>query len=646
MRIARALIAAALLLVGIVSTATAFGPAPFAVTATIANDLALASSGTLVVTLDVPPHLHVNAARPTFDYLIPTTIAVEGAPGPGAPGVRIGTPRFPSPKMLAVGGMNEPIAVYDGSVRIRVPITVDPAASPGPRTLRGTVRYQACDDQSCYPPVEVAFTTTFTVTDARSPIAEPEPAFLLPPPADELPVDDALPPTADTAGSAAGASAVPTAVVPLPGSTPGLPLMLLFAFLGGLLLNLMPCVLPVLSLKIMSLIKNAHESRGRAAALGLAYTGGVLVSFWSLAALILVLRSAGAAVGWGFQFQNPHFVTVLSGIVTAFALSLFGAFEINLPGAAGTRMAAASSREGVPGAFLGGVFATLLATPCTAPFLGAAMGFAFAQPAGILIAAFTAAALGLALPYLLLVITPAARRLLPRPGAWMERLKQGFGFLMLATLLWLWFVLGQQAGVLALIAVAGWNLVAAFAIWSSFAAAGLDAGAAKRWTARLVMVGVIVGSWFLLVSPALVPAPASPDGRTPLSTYASMAPEDIPAGTWIPYDADLLAKLRAAGRTVFVDATADWCLTCKVNERTVLKTERIQEAFLRENVVLMIADWTLQDHAVTDLLAGFGRAGVPFYVLYPGTANPITLPELLTASIVEDALARGRPPTP
>lgn len=617
------------LLLVLAGAASALGPEPFAVKATVAGDLADARSATLVVSLEVPPPFHVNASRPTFDYLIPTSVTVEPVPG-----VSMGAPSFPEPKMLAVGGMEEPIAVYDGTVRIRVRLTRKPDATPGPRTVKGVLRYQSCDDNSCYPPVSVSWSTQVTVLAAEALLSMPETAAAPSPttPSDS-PQATAAGPLPDSPADALTASAASSA----PGTAPSessLPLLLLFAFLGGLLLNLMPCVLPVLSLKVLGLIQNAHESRGRSAALGLSYTAGVLVSFWALAGVVVAARAAGSAVGWGFQFQDPGFVAALSGVVTAFALSLFGAFELNLPGAAGSRMAAASAREGLPGAFLGGVFATLLATPCTAPFLGAAMGFAFTQPALTLVAFFTAAALGLALPYLALVLSPAARRFLPKPGAWMERLKQGFGFLMLATLLWLWFVLGQQSGPEAIVLVAGWNLLAAFAIWASFAAAGLEATTARRLVARLLLVVAVAAGWMLLVRPAIALRPQAALSAPATHTESST----VPSATWIPYDPALLEKLRAEGRTVLVDATADWCLTCKVNERTVLKTDRGMDLFRRHDVVLMIADWTVQDPVVTEFLSSFGRAGVPFYVVYKGSSPPVPLPEVLTPAILESAI--------
>lgn len=614
------------------------GPEPFQVRLQGAPAIEVGQEDVLVVTLTVPEPFHVNSATPTFDYLIPTTVTVEPQPG-----VRIKRTQFPGPKLLRAGGSDTPVSVYDGSVQIRITVQVDRNATPGPRVFRGTLRYQACDDHSCYPPVTVPFSTSFQVANQFTP-EDLQPSLS---PANHTSLSDtsiapsessisSSTPRSDAAADSLTASAASPATS-TNASESSLPLLLLFAFLGGLLLNLMPCVLPVLSLKIMGLLQHAHESRGRAATLGLAYVFGVLVSFWTLAGVVLAARSAGSAVGWGFQFQNTTFIAMLSGLVTAFALSLFGVFELNLPGSAGSRMASAAAREGLPGAFLGGVFATLLATPCTAPFLGAAMGFAFTQPAPVLVAFFTSSALGLALPYLLLVLSPGLRRILPRPGAWMERLKQSFGFLMLATLLWLWFVLGQQAGPVSIVLVAAWNLLTAFALWASFAAAGLESSSLRRFAARLLLVAAVTVGWFLLVRPAIAE-------RAVASAPPPAPGAAIPAATWIPYDPAVLERLRAEGRTVFVDATADWCLTCKVNERAVLKTDRGMELFREKNVVLMVADWTVEDPVVTEFLSRFGRAGVPFYAIYPGDAAPITLPEILTFSILEDALERAATP--
>jgi thiol:disulfide interchange protein len=396
----------------------------------------------------------------------------------------------------------------------------------------------------------------------------------------------------------------------------------LFAFLGGLLLNLMPCVLPVLSLKMLSLVRQA---------LGLAYSLGVLASFWALAAVVLLLKAAGNSVGWGFQMQDPRYVALMSALMAAFAVNLFGAFEFSLPGQAGSGMAKAASREGLAGAFISGIFATALATPCTAPFLGAAAGFAFSQGPQVLLLSFTATGLGLALPFALVAFLPGLRSLLPKPGNWMLVFKQAMGFLLLAFMPWLWWVLGRQVGLQAALTAASYSLLIAFVLWLMGHAAGPLASWGRAFLAWSLALSIAVIAWHYGVSPAL---------KAPLAG-ASGSSSPMEAG-WVAYDSAQLQQLRRQNRLVFVDATADWCWTCKVNERTVLQRQELKQAFTAAGVVLMKADWTRSDKAVTDWLRSFDRAGVPFYAIYPGEAQPITLPEVLTLSMVMNAIDQAK----
>jgi thiol:disulfide interchange protein DsbD len=390
--------------------------------------------------------------------------------------------------------------------------------------------------------------------------------------------------------------------------------MLLLAFLGGMLLNLMPCVLPVLSLKVFGLMGQG----GAKPANGLAYTLGVLASFWGLGAAVLVLKAAGASVGWGFQMQNPWYVAGMALLLTGFSLNLFGLFEVGAPSRALQGMAKASTGEGPASAFFSGAFATLLATPCTAPLLGSAVGFAFTQPALVLLSALTAVGLGLALPFAVASSVPVLARWLPKPGAWMLRLRQGLGFLLLAFLPWLLWVLGRLTSLEASMRAAAACLGLAFFIW-------LAAGLGRRLAWLLCLLAAL-GLFVALMAPALSRPAASPAAEA--------------RDGWLPWSEAGLAALRAQDRTVFVDATADWCWTCKVNERAILASSKVRDAFASSQAVLMRADWTRQDPAITALLARFGRAGVPFYVVYPGKGEPRPLPEIPSAQQVADALRR------
>jgi thiol:disulfide interchange protein DsbD len=402
-----------------------------------------------------------------------------------------------------------------------------------------------------------------------------------------------------------------------------IPVAIGLAFLGGIILNLMPCVFPVLFLKGLALVQTSTEERGRLRAHGLVYTLGILVSFWAIVAVLLVLRAGGSQAGWGFQLQNPIFIAVLALGLFFFALSLAGQFEIGLTlTSAGGSLA---NKQGYAGSFFTGVLATIVATPCTAPLMGAAIGFALAQSAGVTFAVFTALGLGLAAPYLALSFQPAWTRILPRPGAWMEMLKQLSSVLLFGTVAWLIWVYGSlfssavepTRGVdhvlrllasLLFLAIAGWAL--------------------GRWPARLAssIAAFVLGAIALAI---------------PI-----YQPKDT-ALVWTPYTTQALADARAAGKPVFIDFTAAWCLSCQVNEKLVLKSDDVQKVLAEKQVTLIRADWTQYDPAITRELAAVDRSGVPTYVIYPVAkdgagkdAKADVLPEVLTKQIVLDALAR------
>jgi thiol:disulfide interchange protein DsbD len=391
------------------------------------------------------------------------------------------------------------------------------------------------------------------------------------------------------------------------------------AFLGGLILNLMPCVFPVLFLKGLALVNSGNEERHKLRAHGLVYTAGILVSFWILVAVLLGLRAAGATLGWGFQFQSPIFLELMAGLLFFLGLSLAGQFEIGLTlTSAGGSLAA---KQGYSGSFFTGVLAVIVATPCTAPFMGAAIGYALAQPAAVTFAVFTALALGLAAPYFALTLQPAWTRLLPKPGAWMEVLRQAVSVPIFATVIWLAWVVAQAYGAAILAALLAGFLLLAIAGWF------LGRWPGKRWAsaiAALIVVGVIAISVF---------AP-----RKLAVASETLNPADT-KGLWQPWSQDAVSRSLAAGQPVFVDFTAKWCLSCQVNERVAFDQPEVEQAFQARNVVLMKADWTRHDEAITQALTALGRSGVPAYALYtPGQSEPRILPEVLTPGIVEDAL--------
>jgi len=410
-------------------------------------------------------------------------------------------------------------------------------------------------------------------------------------------------------------------------SSMGLGMALLLGLVGGLILNIMPCVLPVISLKIFGFMRQAGDDPAKIWRHGLAYTGGVFLWFMGLGAIIAGLMLAGDEVTWAFQFQNPIFIIVLSAIVFVFALNLAGVFEFVLPGKANQAMDEASGKEGYAGSFFQGIFATLLATPCTAPFLGSALGFAFTRSIVEVFAMFAAIALGMALPFLVLSARPGWMKFLPKPGVWMERVKQFMAFPLFATTLWLLYVLGNQLGLDAVISVGVFLLALGLCAWiyGAFCVPGGRARGVSYALILLISIGTgvgVFGEGFLDRRPA-------GDGQ--------LAKGGIP---WVPFSQAKLDELIEQGETVFVDFTADWCITCKVNERIAIDRPEVRALIKDAGIVPMKADWTNSDPEITAALKKFGRVGVPFYVIYPGgdPGNPITLPEILTEQMVLSAL--------
>ena len=395
-------------------------------------------------------------------------------------------------------------------------------------------------------------------------------------------------------------------------------LALVLALAGGALLNLMPCVFPVLSLKVLGFAAHAHDRRGLLAG-GLAYTAGVVLSFVALAALLLALRAGGEQLGWGFQLQSPAVVAALAALFTLIGLNLAGVFEFGsvLPSA----WAAARARHPVVDSFLTGVLAVAVASPCTAPFMGASLGAAVALPSAQGLAVFAALGLGMALPYLLASAWPAVARLLPRPGGWMAHFKTAMAFPMFATVVWLVWVLGVQVGVDGVAALLALLVALAFAAW----ALGSPALGPRARSGFGAVAAVLVLAALVWAVPAL--------------RQEAAAPAPVAGEAWQPWSPERVAQAQAAGQPVFVDFTAAWCVTCQFNKRSTLGTAPIAAAFKARNVLLLRADWTRRDAAISAELARLGRSGVPVYLLYtPGAAGPRILSEILTVSEVLAAL--------
>jgi thiol:disulfide interchange protein len=402
---------------------------------------------------------------------------------------------------------------------------------------------------------------------------------------------------------------------------------LLFALLGGLILNLMPCVFPVLAMKAASFANLAGRERAELRRDGFAYTGGVLVAFAAMAAVILAIRATAGDVSWGFQFQSPIFSLLIAYLFFVVGLNLSGAFEITGAFAGvGQRLV---SRGGTTGAFFTGVLAVVVATPCTVPFMAAAVGFALSQPAPQTVAVMLAMGLGLALPYLALTLTPALHRLLPRPGAWMDRLRQLLAFPMYASAVWMIWVLTQQTGADGVVYALGGMLLIAFAIWLLRQGAPASFGG---WLRRGLAAAAV-----LLAFGAALKVDDSP--ATAASSSGTQTSGGVSFEGWERYSQARLQEARAAGKPVFIDLTAAWCITCLVNERVALETAGARQAFEQTGTVKLKGDWTNRDPEITALLKEHGRAGVPLYLYWSaGAERPKILPQVLTEAIVVSTL--------
>jgi thiol:disulfide interchange protein/DsbC/DsbD-like thiol-disulfide interchange protein len=447
----------------------------------------------------------------------------------------------------------------------------------------------------------------------------------------EVPIEIAAPLSgAPAPASAAGPRFAPAAPAAASAQTPGLVALMLLAIVGGLILNLMPCVFPVLSIKAISLVAQAKTDPAAVRAKGLMFAAGVIASMLVLAGVLLGLRAGGEEIGWGFQLQSPLFVTFMVYLLLAVGLNLSGVFELG-GGLAGVGDSLTHG-DGLRASFFTGVLTTLVATPCTAPFMAAAVGAALTQSPLVALCIFAALGVGLSLPYLALSFAPWLRRALPKPGAWMDTMKQIFAFPMYASAAWLLWVLAQQTSSLGLGAALAGALLVAFAAWAYQKSKGSTA--AGRLTAIATAAAAVLLAIALPVRLASV-ASAAPSGAAPAAADAS-------GEGWQPYDAARVEALEASGAPLLVNFTASWCLTCLVNERNAFADPAVLKVFHQKGVTLMKGDWTNRDTAITQALAHFGRAGVPLYVVYnskPGSSAPLVLPQLLSAGVVESAFA-------
>ncbi len=445
---------------------------------------------------------------------------------------------------------------------------------------------------------------------------------------DTVPIEIAAALTGAGAAAAAGAAAVSTAVPAISrmaSDAPTLPVLVLLAVVGGLILNLMPCVFPVLSIKAIGLVEQAKKHPAAVRAKGFVFAAGVLCSMLALAAVLLALRAGGEQIGWGFQLQSPLFVTLMIYLLLAVGLNLSGVFEVG-GGLAGVGDGLTRG-DSYRASFFTGVLTTLVATPCTAPFMAAAVGAALTQSPAVALIIFAALGTGLSLPYLLLSLAPWMRRALPKPGAWMDTMKQLFAFPMYGSAAWLLWVLAQQTSSIGLGAALAGAILVALAAWSYQKSKISSSG--SRMAALVTTLAAVLLALALPVRFSGIAA-AAPNAALPA------------ADAWQPYDATRVAELNAQGRPLLLNFTASWCLTCLLNERNAFSDAAVMKTFRGKGVTLMKGDWTNRDPAITKALSDFGRAGVPLYVVYnsqPGSKAPVVLPQLLTPGVVQSVFA-------
>ena len=571
----------------------------------------LQKGSTVIVDIVIPDNWHVNANIAADEFLKPSSIEIS------AKGIHFGEPKWPEPIKEYSEALDLENLVFKGYFQIKLPVDSVEAGYDS-LTTQATFHYQACDNSICLAPSSVTFgvgATGFKSKTQQAPGLKKN---------DDEDQGNAPETLTDSAENLAGGGFTSTLI------------LLLSALFGGLILNLMPCVLPVLSLKLFSLIKQAGESRSRLLALGTATTVGILASFWLLAAIVAAVKAGGGNAGWGMQFQSAGFIAFMVVILSAFAMSFFGVFEIWLPGSATTKMDSAGRKNGLLGAFFTGALLVLLSTPCSAPFLGTAMGFAFTASTPVLFLFFTAAGVGLALPYMLVSAFPSVLKAFPKPGAWMVTLQKIMGVLLLGTVAWLLWVVREQAGNfgMAIFAVIAFlSVILSFAI-GKIAPPGVTF--IREVASIVISIILLAVFWFTFAAPKYE---AEVD-----AIFDARAAQLITEDGWYRYTPELIEDFAKYGRTVFIDATADWCLTCKANEAAVLNRKDFKQAMDSLNVVLVKADWTRETPEVTKLLKSMGKSGVPAYAIYPAgdASKQIVLPELLTTNAIVEKIVGSR----
>ncbi|MCC7292295.1 MAG: thioredoxin family protein [Phycisphaerales bacterium] len=584
----------------------------------------------LLIEAQIKPEHHIQSDRPSQPGLIAAEVTMDATEG-----IKFGPPKFPPAHEREVEGLGK-LSEFSGTITIKVPCVVRDDPPKGPVTIAGLLTFQACTDKGqCYPAQTLAFSwSSAGGAAAPSPGAGPQKPDASQGPGAAQPTGGAEPPpsavekppaTADTGESGAaltetsGVAAASTAVAPETGlqtasadADGSILLYLLFGFLGGLILNVMPCVLPVISIKILSFVQQAGEDRGRVLRLGLSFCAGIMAWFWVFACVTLF---------WTPPLQNPGVVIGLTAIMFVFGLSLFGVWEMNLPGFAAQAAGDATEKEGYGGAFMKGLLATLLGTACTAPLLAGALSWASTQPKVVAFAVFTAAGVGMALPYFLLSANPGWMKFLPRPGNWMITFKQFMGFLLVGTAVWLLMTVAAQLGGPGVVQTVSFLTFLAVSCWMiGKIGHGWSIGRQLRtWLAAAAVA--LLGGWFSFAYLY----------NTPLH--------------WVEYRKGLAEELASQGHTVLVDYTATWCATCKTNKALAIEVNSTVQLINALKVVAIHADYSKTDPEIEQELKQYGRPSVPMCLVYAADKpkSPELLPTLLTPSVVQDALQRAGP---
>lgn len=627
----------------------------------------------VAVVFDIADGHHINSHKPLSEFLVQTDVFNKRTEG-----AYIGRAQFPTGKLEA-GLPGEQISLYRDRVVVLLPVDAEPGLTGTHVRIRGVATYQACSDQTkvCYPPMAVDWELVLPIAQAGE-TPEPANAELFAAARREIPPDEqntttsapVSPSTRRADESVGPGAATGSATLGSDGELLtsdswlgrltaslerlGLVGYLIMSLAGGLILNLMPCVLPVISIKVLSFVQQAKESRMRVLTLGLAFAAGIELSFIILGVLIVVLGRT-----WGGLFQYPQVIIGLASAVTAFALSLFGVFALFPPRIVGD-LAGRVEGEGHLSAFGMGLLATVLGTACTAPFLTGAVAIAARQPAVVGMLIFVTAGLGMGLPYVILAAKPMWVRFVPKAGPWMRTFEHVMGFCLLGTVVWLLNPLAAQIGGYGLLLAILFLLLVSVAVWLY---GKVEYGAAPRRKATYYGLAavVVIGGWWLCFQrwssiPELVerqrtlmlgawqPAPV---GSRPSDEFAGVEwkGDEIP---WIPYTRERLRRAVDAGYTVFIDYTAEWCVNCKANEKAVINTQPVREAMKRLGVLPFKADYTLPSREIAEDLKNFGSGGVPLYLIITAgrPENVIRLDEVLTPSALIGGLEKAGPSRP